>query len=51
MEFFRAVFAHLPAGPAIPGYDAVMAVLTKHPEITAINAHKGDRGWATMLKA
>jgi spore coat polysaccharide biosynthesis protein SpsF (cytidylyltransferase family) len=51
MELFRAVFAHLPAGPAIPGYDAVMAVLTKHPEITAINAHKGDRGLATMPKA
>jgi len=51
LEFFRAVFAHLPTGSAIPGYDAVMAVLTQHPEIAAINAHKGDRGRTTLSRA
>jgi spore coat polysaccharide biosynthesis protein SpsF (cytidylyltransferase family) len=51
LEFFRAVFAHLPAGPAVPGYDAVRTVLAKHPEIAAINAHIGDRGRNTLSKA
>jgi len=48
LEFFRAVFDHLPSSPALPGYDVVMEVISKHPEIAAINAHKGNRGRVTM---
>ncbi|MBX9634411.1 MAG: glycosyltransferase family protein [Magnetospirillum sp.] len=37
-DFFTALFAHLPARPAIPGWREVIAVLDQHPEIVALNA-------------
>ena len=51
LEFFRTMFAHLPANPATSGYDTIMAMMTKYPEIAAINAHKGARGRTSMPKS
>jgi spore coat polysaccharide biosynthesis protein SpsF (cytidylyltransferase family) len=46
LEFFRAVFAHLPPGAITPGYETILALLKKHPEIAALNAHKGEQNRA-----
>ncbi len=45
LAMFRALFALLPGAPALPGIDAVVAVLRAHPEIAALNAmHAQPRG-------
>ena len=36
--FFEALFARLPAPPALPGQDEILALLARHPEIAALNA-------------
>lgn len=41
-DFFRAVAAHLPPPPSLPGLDAILAVLAAHPELAVINANRGD---------
>lgn len=38
-EFFTALFAKLPAWPAIPSTTEVLQILAQHPEITALNRH------------
>ncbi|MFQ5972262.1 MAG: cytidylyltransferase domain-containing protein [Alphaproteobacteria bacterium] len=37
--FLQALMRHLPAPPAIPAFEEVLAVLERHPEIATINAH------------
>ncbi|CAA7618668.1 cytidylyltransferase domain-containing protein [Magnetospirillum sp. UT-4] len=43
-DYFRAVLAHLPPPPALPGTEAILAVLAAHPELSAINAARADHG-------
>jgi glutamate-1-semialdehyde 2,1-aminomutase/spore coat polysaccharide biosynthesis protein SpsF len=38
LAFLKALFEKLPPAPAMPLFNDVMAVLDRHPEITAINA-------------
>jgi spore coat polysaccharide biosynthesis protein SpsF (cytidylyltransferase family) len=38
LAFFEALFRHLPAPPAISSTEEILAVLRRHPEISAINA-------------
>ncbi len=42
-DFFRALFVHLPAPPAIATMDEVLDILSQHPEISAINAVRTQR--------
>jgi len=42
--FLEALFQHLPAPPAWPDHQAVMAVLASYPELAAINACRRDPG-------
>jgi spore coat polysaccharide biosynthesis protein SpsF (cytidylyltransferase family) len=42
LEFFRALARFLPLPSAFPGWREIVAVLDKHPEITAINAKRID---------
>lgn len=45
MAFLEALFEKLAAGPAMPLYEDVMAVLHRHPEIAEINA-----GWSHLSR-
>lgn len=38
LEFLRAVFDRLPPWPALPGFDEVLALLEREPELAVINA-------------
>ena len=40
LAFFRALFALLPAWPAIPSSAEVIRLLAAHPEISHINSHR-----------
>jgi spore coat polysaccharide biosynthesis protein SpsF len=43
MDFFRALFAHLPPMPPWPNMDTVLEVLERHPEISEINKMRRDQ--------
>ena len=43
LDFLRRVYEHLPSGLDIARFEHVLAVVSKHPEITSINAgHASD---------
>ncbi len=44
MRFLRALFAHLPPAPALPGMEEILAVLEDHPELAAINSMRRLKG-------
>lgn len=41
-EFFTALFAKLPAWPAIPSTTEILEILAQHPEITMLNNHLAE---------
>lgn len=44
LDFLRRVYEHLPSGLDIARFEHVLAVVSKHPEITSINAgHASER--------
>ncbi|MBT3359242.1 MAG: glycosyltransferase family protein [Rhodospirillales bacterium] len=42
MRFFEALFAKLPKGASSVGMDEVLAILQRHPEVSAINQQRRD---------
>jgi len=53
LEFVRAVFANLPkTGDRYPSAEAILDMLSKHPEIAALHPdHDRNEGWATSIAA
>ncbi len=44
LRFLRALFAHLPPAPALPGMEEILAVLEDYPELAAINSMRRLKG-------